>query len=907
MPEKPHLENLDDEGDLPTVAGSADVPRSVSDSSRERVSPPPRKKPRDLAKMLLEKYSYLEGSDSRNFAIGTLAQEVTPSALPASIGPYEIIEKLGEGGFGVVYSGKKPGSRSKEVAIKLMRVGKISKELVARFDAEKNALQGMDSVHIARFLDWDVTDDGRPYFVMERVAGVPITTYCDEHQLSIAERLKLFNQVCRGVEHAHNRGIMHRDLKPANILVSQVDGVATAKVIDFGLAKSLAGTLTDKTLVTGEHQLLGTPAYMSPEQVESGTTPIDSKSDVYSLGVLLYEMLTDELPHDLLGIPTMKALNKITTEEPLRPSERLRELHSLVVDQIASRRGSQRLALISHLEKELDWIVLKALKVVSVERYATPLALAEDIECHLRGERVLARPPSAGYRLQKFVGRYRGPLAAAALVFVALVGGITWALVEKGRADRGRATMESAVVTLFGNLTLIDEETASEQMEDALLRRHSEALQGQQPAPGPKEVQALNDVLKTSLSAANFTDIARGTFHEMVGIPITDTLLELFREDPEVAKGVIDEVASLAEKLLDSQNYQQAAAMYERLVELSEIARGQDDGDTVSYRLSLAEALIALGDLGGAEAIYRGEIDRKMESLGPDHPDTQTIFCLLAIVLEKRGDDKGAEVLLREALVVFEKNRETTVSRRSEAKNNLAVILKKIGKFQEAGRLLEEVLSDHEEATGIGSPDWNLALHNLGAFKLKRGDFEEAVDILREVLSWCVKNHSPDHERTLITRNQLAKALTEMGDLEGGEKAFRQVLEARVKKAEKPNDTAVLITRYFLAKNLLEQQRFEEAIEGLELVIEGAGDGSKLECNALFRMAIALRDSGQDSAALEILERCYDCCQILGAPYEEKLADTVKFAIDASARLGDEDAAIIWQQRQGSPTVASDR
>jgi WD40 repeat protein/serine/threonine protein kinase len=356
------------------------------------------------------------------------------------IGPYQLVEPLGEGGMGTVFRAEQHEPVKRRVALKIIKPGMDSRQVIARFEVERQALALMDHPHIARVLDAGTTPAGRPYFVMELVRGQPITHYCDEHRLTLRERLELFVAVCQAVQHAHQKGIIHRDLKPSNVLVTLYDGQAVPKVIDFGVAKATGPNLTEGTL-TELGAIVGTPEYMSPEQAEPGQLDIDTRSDIYALGVLLYELLTGTTPLNRArspGVGILELLRRLRDEEPQPPSMRLSTIAELPT--IAANRGVEPTRLRGLVHGDLDWIAMKCLEKDRTRRYDTATALARDVERHLRDEPVEASPPGAGYRLRKFVRRNKGPVLAVALLVVALLVGIagtSWGLVraEKARQD----------------------------------------------------------------------------------------------------------------------------------------------------------------------------------------------------------------------------------------------------------------------------------------------------------------------------------------------------------------------------------------------------------------------------------------------------------------------------------------
>ncbi len=386
-------------------------------------------------------------------AAKTLKVELDPAPeeiIGQKIGRYKILERVGEGGCGVVYVAEQIEPVRRRVALKVIKLGMDTKQVVARFEAERQALAMMDHPNIAKVLDAGTTETGRPFFVMELVRGIRITDYCDQAQKSTKERLDLFIKVCHAIQHAHQKGIIHRDIKPSNILVTLNDGVPVPKVIDFGIAKATEGRLTEATVYTQLHQFIGTPAYMSPEQAEMSSLDIDTRSDIYSLGVLLYELLTGKTPFDVKELMSqgLDAMRRTIREvEPTRPSTRLAAQPKDELTTTAKRRSVALNQLQNQLRGDLDWIVMKALEKDRTRRYDTANGFAADVQRHLANEPVIARPSSMGYKFQKAVRRNKLAFAAATAVALVLVLGVvasTWRAVRARRAEKAMAAERDA-------------------------------------------------------------------------------------------------------------------------------------------------------------------------------------------------------------------------------------------------------------------------------------------------------------------------------------------------------------------------------------------------------------------------------------------------------------------------------
>ncbi|MEK6703164.1 MAG: serine/threonine-protein kinase, partial [Planctomycetota bacterium] len=388
------------------------------------------------------------------------------------IGRYKLLQTIGEGGFGSVWMAEQREPVKRRVALKIIKLGMDTKQVIARFEAERQALAMMDHPNIARVLDAGCTESGRPYFVMEYIKGVPILEYCDTDKLDTRARLELFSGVCLAIQHAHQKGIIHRDIKPSNVLVTMHDGVPVPKVIDFGIAKATSSELTQKTLFTEHRQMIGTPAYMSPEQAEMSGLDIDTRSDIYSLGVLLYELLTGTTPfahEDLMRKGFEEMMRIIREVEPHKPSTRLSSLGGTGTRTAELRRVGDPAKLGLLLRGDLDWIVMKCLEKDRVRRYETANGLAADIKRHLRGEAVLAAPPDPWYRLRKTARRHRVALVTAGLVVAALVTGVGMMWYGLARANLERDQAELARGEAVDSKRKVEEQSVRAQRVSELL------------------------------------------------------------------------------------------------------------------------------------------------------------------------------------------------------------------------------------------------------------------------------------------------------------------------------------------------------------------------------------------------------------------------------------------------------
>jgi hypothetical protein len=514
------------------------------------------------------------------------------------IGRYRIVEKVGEGGCGVVYMAEQTHPVRRRVALKVIKLGMDTKSVITRFEAERQALAMMDHPNIARVLDAGATKAGRPYFVMELVSGLRITDYCDEHQLDTPQRLELFIQVCQAIQHAHQKGVIHRDIKPSNILVSLQDGIPVPKVIDFGIAKATETLLTDKTLLTAYWQILGTPAYMSPEQAEMTGLDMDTRSDIYSLGALLYELLTGKTPFDaeeLLqsGIDEMRRTLRET--DPPRPSRKLASLSSDELARTARHHHTDPHRLATKVSGDLDWVVMKALEKDRARRYETANGLALDVQRHLDNQPVLARPPTAFYQFQKLVRRNKAVFAAAAAVAITLLIGFA---VSSRLYLLERKARERAVVA---------EQRQAELRKEAEEGRAGEALLREQAETREKITQAVVALRYGNHAAA-----------------------DLLAKDLKVTRATLEGAEvfrALGEWHAFAGRWKEATARFSSLLLVNQLE--WKDQPSLDY-VRASAAWLETGDLAGYENFRRSMLARFASSREPITAE-RTIKCSLII------------------------------------------------------------------------------------------------------------------------------------------------------------------------------------------------------------------------------------------------------------------------------------
>jgi serine/threonine protein kinase/tetratricopeptide (TPR) repeat protein len=671
------------------------------------------------------------------------------------IGRYKLLQLIGEGGFGSVFMAEQEHPVRRKVAIKIIKLGMDTKQVIARFEAERQALAMMDHPNIARVLDAGATDTGQPYFVMELVRGVPITQYCDENKLTADERLDLLTQVCQAVQHAHQKGIIHRDIKPSNVLVTMHDDRPVPKVIDFGIAKATNARLTERTLFTEYRQFIGTPQYTSPEQAQMSGLDVDTRSDVYSLGVLLYELLTGTTPFDpkelrSAGYDQMQRM--IREVEPPKPSTRLTTLGETLTS-VAALRSTDPRRLAHLMRGELDWIVMKCLEKDRTRRYETPSALAADLRRHLEDEPVQARPVSVAYWLSKLLRRHKAGFAAASIAVLGLTLGLAAALFGLVHATHDR---DLAVTARLNEAAQRQAAVAAMKVAEQqhLAAKHS----AEEAQASADQMRAVNRFLQDMLSAAQ-PDRALGKpvlVRDVVDQAARKLDAGALNDQPEVQAAVRETLGQVYFSLGD---YALAEAHLRKAMDLlNQHSAGQTDL-TAAVLADLANAVGWRGDRVAAERFAREALALQKKLHGERSVEAAYAMEVLAVDLHYLDRPREAEPLVREALEI--RRREHPESH--EIALDLALLGYLLHKEDPAAseRLLREGLTMLSKVAGRDNPDVASTLHGLAIMLSSEGRPEEADAALSEAVAIQRKVLGPDHSDSGSALGLLAQWLYE--------------------------------------------------------------------------------------------------------------------------------------------------
>jgi len=727
------------------------------------------------------------------------------------IGPYKLLEKLGDGGMGTVYRAEQETPVRRQVALKIIKPGMDSDLVIARFEAERQALALMDHQNIARVFDAATTDAGRPYFVMELVHGVPITDYCDNSQLTPRARLELFVSVCQAIQHAHQKGIIHRDIKPSNVLVTLYDGKPVPKVIDFGVAKAIEQRQTERTIFTQYGSIIGTPEYMSPEQAGASALGVDTRSDIYSLGVLLYELLTGTTPleHErLIGAGYDEILKRIRDEEPPKPSTRLIS-SKLTLPGISAYRRTDPQRLPRLYRGELDWIVMKALEKDRSRRYETANGFARDVQRYLDGDAVEACPPSATYRLNKFARKHRAALAAtaafAALLFLGAVLS-SWQAIRATRAERSaldqahRAAQAEQQARLERDRAIEAERRRAAERDRAVA---AEAFAKAEEVRANRSAAEAHSVLRFFdthvLAAARPQGQEGGLGREVTIRQAVDAALAKiaggFPDQPTVEASIRDELGWTYYYLGEPRS---AIRQLERALELRASHLGREQPDTLTSQNKLAQAYQAAGQWERAIDLLERTVAARASNLGSDHPDTLTSQNALALAYRDGGRWDQAIRLFERTLAVESARLGADHPSTLLTQNNLALTFRDDGQWDRAIALFERTLKARASKLGADHPDTLLTQQNLAMAYRESNRWDQAIPMFERTLAAQAARLGADHPYTLLTQNNLAPAYLAVGQTDRAISLLERTLTTR--KARLGVDhPSTLSTQYNLA------------------------------------------------------------------------------------------------------------
>lgn len=747
-----------------------------------------------------------------------------------TIGNYRLIARIGEGGFGVVYDAEQERPVRRRVALKVIKLGMDTKQVVARFEAERQALALMDHPNIAKVFDAGATATGRPYFVMELMKGLPATKYCDEQKLGIRERLEIVANVCDALQHAHQKGVIHRDIKPSNVLVATIDGKVVPKIIDFGIAKATSARLTEKTIFTEFRQLIGTPEYMSPEQAGQSAEDVDTRTDVYAIGVLLYELLTGATPFDserLRSAAYGELLRIIREEDPPKPSTRIGTLGA-TAGSIASTRATVPARLSTLVRGELDWIVMRAMEKNRLRRYESAGALGADIRRYLRGDAVLAAPPSRSYQVRKFVGRNRGLVSGAGAVGAALlVGaiGFAWQARSAQRerdvatAERNRAVAAEAETAQRADelkkvsdfqakmLAQVDPSEAGKRLTADVKRKFREALAKENLPSQEKMVEEAG--FDWDWKRINATDVARDLIDQTILRPAIEAIDKEFSNQPLVDAALRQ---AIADRYGDLSMYAEAMPLQQSALATRRRVLGDDHKETLTSLNNLAILLQWSGKLSDAEPLFRECLERKRRVLGDDAKETVIAIANMGSQMLYMGRAAEAEPFYVEAL---ERSRGLKDEPNQVMINMLGAIgtLKnEQGKYAEAEKYGREALELNRRAHGNEHQDTLVGMGNLATALKAQGKLAEAEPLMRETVEGRRKLLGADHPHTLVAMSELEVLLQVQGKLDEAEPICREVLEKQIRVFGYENlDTMISVNS--LGGLLLKQGKNREALD----------------------------------------------------------------------------------------------
>lgn len=746
-----------------------------------------------------------------------------PSQEPQVVGPYHLVQLIGEGGMGVVWAAEQLEPVRRRVALKMLRPGQDSTQVANRFEAERQTLALMDHPGIAKVLDAGVTDDGRPYFVMELVRGVRIDEYCDRFRLTVRERVELFIQLCHAVQHAHQKGIIHRDLKPSNVLVAEQDGKAVPKIIDFGIAKATGFHLTEHPSMTTPGFAPGTLAYMSPEQAEGADLDVDTRADIYSLGVMLYQVLVGQVPLDPLakGVPWFLG-QLVAREQPFPdPPTRLREASDPA--RVATARGTTPDALGKVLSGDVQWVVMKAMEKDRSHRYSTANGLALELRRFLDDEPVLARPASPAYRLGKLVRRHRGMVAALTVAALALAAG-----------------------TVAATLGMLRARTAEEAAEAAATRAELEARTARQVSDfliDLFEVNAPGEARGSMVTAREILDRgARRVEQELAEEPVVQARML-------AAMGTVYQGLGL---------YDDAMTLLGRALALREANLPPDDPEVAESLARLGVLQRQRGDLEESEANLRRALALQEAASGPDADEVGHVLRDLGSTLLARGRPAEARPLLDRALAIEERALGSEHRAVASILQGLGTAAYYLGDYAEASQYWTRALALRERQLGPDHPDVATALNNLGGVFFLEGRYDEALAAYERVRDIWMKTLGPDHPRFGAIYSNIGETYWALGRYQEAEDLLVEALRVK-ERTLSPGEPSIATTLRMLADVQRDLGRYREAepryLRAIRIMEDAFGPNHARLAEPLGAYAEMLRAAGRDDEATRVEAR----------------------------------------------------
>ncbi|MBL7189705.1 MAG: tetratricopeptide repeat protein [Phycisphaerae bacterium] len=766
-------------------------------------------------------------------------------------GRYKLLRVLGEGGMGIVYLAQQQEPVKREVALKVIKPGMDSKRVIARFEAEQQALALMEHPHVARVHDAGLTPSGRPYFVMEHVKGVPITEYCDKHRLTVEERLRLFLHVCEAIQHAHQKGIIHRDIKPSNILVTIEDEEATPKVIDFGVARAISQSLTERTLHTEQGQLVGTPEYMSPEQIDLSNQDIDTRTDVYSLGILLYELIAGILPFDpqTLREHGIDGARKIICEEdPQTPSTRLSRTSIEELTKSVQRRRTSLRQLQWRLRSDLDWIALKAIEKDRIRRYASAGELAADIHRHLNHEPVTAGRPSMAYKARKFVRRNRALVTGLAAVLVVLLAGIIVSLAFAARTERARkeaTAVADFLQEVFGAIDAWNQGSRQVSIKE-ILDAASETV-SDQFGDMPLQEASIRKTLGSLYSGvAEFREAER---HLMRSLEIFTR--ELGREDPQTVE-VMDQLGRLYWVWW---RYQEAESYLSEALQGKRRRLGSDHPDTLDTMAWLGWTYSALGRAKEAESLLAEAYETARRTLGESDRTTLECMCRYGGALLLRGRYAEAQRVLHDAL---ELSQEALIPINPSLAYHTALLgrlYSRQGRYQEAEELLGRAFTASRDAWGAHSGGTFHCVAALAENYARQGRIAEAEALMLNALQRGERMDGPRPEIAVQTLPYLGFFYLWQKRYDDAERCVSESLRASL-DSHGEDHPITFLNRIALGMVYREQGRYDQAetqlTKAVESILHFPGNQSIRTADAMHQLAALCQKQGKFAEAEEL-------------------------------------------------------